>query len=50
MKYEYKKTETLDEQELNELGQQGWELVAVSQYNFFYGITASISYLFKRPL
>ncbi len=49
-KYEYKKTDTLNEEELNELGILGWELVAVSQYNFIYGITLSISYLFKRKI
>ena len=48
-KWEYKKTEQLNEEELNELGRAGWELVATSQYNFLYGFTLSISYLFKRP-
>lgn len=46
--YEYKKTGAIEEEELNELGQIGWELVGVSQWNLFYGQTVSISYIFKR--
>jgi len=47
-KWEYKKTPNIDEEELNKLGREGWELVATSQYNFLYGVTLSVSYLFKR--
>ena len=49
-KYEYKKTDTMNEYELNQLGEEGWKLVGVSQYNFIYGFTLSIAYLFIREL
>ena len=37
-------------EELNELGREDWKLVGVSQFNFMYGITLSISYIFIREL
>jgi hypothetical protein len=45
-KWEYKTTDSLDEQSMNQLGNEGWELVSVtsendwSQYRYLY---------FKRP-
>jgi hypothetical protein len=44
-KWEYKATDTLSEEELRELGSQGWELIAVTHTDggsprYFY---------FKRP-
>jgi hypothetical protein len=31
-KWEYKKTDSLEEDDLNVLGEQGWELVAIENY------------------
>lgn len=42
-KFEYKKTRDLSEEELNELGAEGWELVAIHS-------SFEICCVFKRPL
>ena len=46
-KWEYKVTDILSENELNEIGLQGWELVAIFAVSS-YG--ASSSLVFKRPI
>jgi hypothetical protein len=40
MKWEYKLTSMEDEEEMNALGQEGWELVCVSDLHL----------MFKRPI
>lgn len=35
--------------QLNELGQQGWELVGLTSVNFKTGATDNIAMVFKRP-
>ena len=52
-KFEYKVENKFDtglkgEKRLNELGAQGWELVAVNPTNK--GLTPSVQYLFKREV
>ena len=37
-------------QELNALGQVGWELVGLTSVNFKSGATDNIAMVFKRPL
>jgi Domain of unknown function (DUF4177) len=37
-------------QYLNELGQEGWELVGLTSVNFKTGATDNIAMIFKRPL
>jgi len=39
----------LKEKELNELGQEGWELVGITAINFKTGATDHIGMVFKRP-
>ena len=46
MKWEYRKTGTLDETDMNELGKLGWELVAVIGKST--GLTATM--FFKRQI
>ncbi len=36
--------------ELNQLGDQGWELVGLTSVNFKTGATDNIAMVFKRPL
>ncbi len=38
------------EDELNELGDEGWELVSITAINFKTGATDHIGMVFKRPL
>jgi hypothetical protein len=38
------------ENQLNELGQDGWELVSITAINFKTGATDHIGMVFKRPL
>ncbi len=35
--------------ELNELGEEGWELISISSVNFKSGATDNIAMVFKRP-
>jgi hypothetical protein len=62
LKWEYKKTKDLDEKQLNQLGEEGWELVAVEpklpyvevRTRFKTEVTGSVTYTerlfyFKRP-
>lgn len=35
--------------ELNELGDQGWELISITSVNFKSGATDNIAMVFKRP-
>lgn len=37
-------------QYLNELGQEGWELVSITSVNFKTGATDNVAMVFKRPL
>jgi hypothetical protein len=37
------------EDELNELGEEGWELVSITAINFKTGATDHIGMVFKRP-
>ena len=37
-------------EELNRLGQEGWELVSITSVNFKTGATDNIAMVFKRPL
>ena len=37
-------------QYLNELGQEGWELVGITSVNFKTGATDNVAMLFKRPV
>ncbi len=37
-------------QYLNELGQEGWELVGLTSVNFKTGATDNLAMIFKRPL
>ena len=37
------------EDELNELGEEGWELVSITAINFQTGATDHIGMVFKRP-
>lgn len=37
-------------QYLNELGAEGWELVAITSVNFKTGATDNVAMVFKRPL
>lgn len=34
---------------LNELGEEGWELVGITSVNFKSGATDNIAFVFKRP-
>ena len=43
-KWEYKKIQCCSEEEMNKLGQQGWELAFMPKYNDF------PSYIFKRKI
>ena len=36
-------------EELNRLGQEGWELVSITSVNFKTGATDNIAMVFKRP-
>ena len=36
--------------ELNQLGEQGWELVGLTSVNFKTGATDNIAMVFKRPV
>jgi hypothetical protein len=46
MKWEYKLELNLEEKELNDLGQEGWELVSVSPCGKDHSYTG---FFFKRP-
>lgn len=35
---------------LNELGQDGWELISITSVNFKTGATDNIAMVFKRPM
>lgn len=35
---------------LNELGEEGWELISITSVNFKTGATDNIAMVFKRPL
>lgn len=37
-------------QHLNELGEDGWELVGITSVNFKTGATDNVAFVFKRPL
>ncbi|HEX4955488.1 MAG TPA: DUF4177 domain-containing protein [Thermoanaerobaculia bacterium] len=37
-------------QMLNELGQEGWELVGITSVNFKTGATDNVAFVFKRPI
>jgi AraC-like DNA-binding protein len=41
---------TLIDQQINELGKSGWELVSVVSKNVGYGSTESFIYTFKRAI
>jgi len=46
VKWEYMKTTRLDEAALNKLGEEGWELVAIQQWE---GGEQYSAFFFKRP-
>lgn len=35
---------------LNELGEEGWELISITSVNFKTGATDNVAMLFKRPV